>query len=184
MDVLDGLAALALRASALAAGVVLTLGALAKLRDWPAFRAAVAAYRLLPDPLVTIVALLLPVLEALAGAALLVDDLHVAGASAAIAVVGVATTAVAINVRRGRTDIDCGCNGLEGRQRLSWGLVARNTMLIVVLAAATLVPAPVIGSAAAAATLAGATLAFILLFVTASQLVANRPFLVELRNRP
>ena len=184
MDVLDGLAALALRASALAAGVVLTFGALAKLRDWPAFREAVAAYRLLPDPLVPIVALALPVVEALAAAALLVDDLRVAGAYVAISVVGVATVAVAINVWRGRTNIDCGCGGVEGKQRLSWGLVARNSVLIVVLAATAFVPAPAIGSAVAATTLAAATLAFVLLFVTASRLLANRPLLLELRYRP
>ena len=184
MEILDALAALALRASALAAGIVLTFGALAKLRDWPAFREAVAAYRLLPDPLVPIVALALPALEALAGAALLVEDLRVAGAYVAIAVVGVATVAVAINVQRGRTNIDCGCGGVEGKQRLSWSLVARNGVLVGALAAATLVPAPEIGNAVAAATLVAATLAFVVLYVTASQLVANRPFLVELHNRP
>ncbi len=184
MESIAALAALTLRASALAAGVVLTFGALAKLRDWPAFREAVAAYRLLPDPLVPMVSLALPMLEALAGAALHVDDLRVVGACVAIAVVGVATTAVAINVRRGRTDIDCGCGGVEGKQRLSWGLVARNGVLIAVLAAATLVPGPAVVNVVAAATLAAATLAFVVLFVTASQLVANGPLLRGLRNRP
>jgi len=91
---------------------------------------------------------------------------------------------VAINVQRGRTNIDCGCGGVEGKQRLSWSLVARNGVLVGALAAATLVPAPDIGSAVAAATLVAATLAFVVLYVTASQLVANRPFLVELHNRP
>ena len=183
MELLEALAALALRSLALASGLVLVFGALSKLRDWPAFREAVSAYRLLPDPLVAIVALALPVLEALAGVALLVDDLHVAGAYAAMAVVGVATAAVAINVWRGRTDIDCGCGGLEGRQRLSWGLVARNAALIVVLAAGIVAPAPRV-NALGAATLVAATLAFVTLFVAASQLVANRPFLLELRRRP
>jgi hypothetical protein len=184
MDVFGAMVALAMRALALAAGLVLITAALQKARDWPAFRDAVANYRLLADPLGPVVAVALPALEALAGAALLVDDLRVAGASLAIAVIGVATAAVAINVSRGRTDIDCGCGGAEGRQRLSWGLVARNVVLIAVLAAGALIPAPRMGSGVAAATLVAATLAFVALFVVASQLLANRPFLLELQSRP
>ena len=183
MDIVDAIAALALRSLALAAGLVLVFGALHKLRDWPAFRETVAAYRLLPDSLVPIVAWGLPATEALAGAALLVDDLRLIGAYAAMAVVGVATAAVAINVRRGRTDIDCGCGGLEGRQRLSWGLVARNAVLIAVLGAGIVVPCPRM-DVLRAATLVAATLAFVTLFIAASQLVANRPFLLELSRRP
>jgi methylamine utilization protein MauE len=182
MDIVDAISALALRSLALAAGLVLVFGALQKLRDWPAFREAVAAYRLLPDPLVPTAAWVLPATEALAGAALLVDDLRIIGACAAMAVVGIATAAVAINVRRGRTDIDCGCGGLEGRQRLSWGLVARNAVLIAVLGVGIVVPGPRM-NALGAATLVAATLAFVTLFIAVSQLVANRPFLVELRRQ-
>jgi hypothetical protein len=39
--------------------------------------------------------------------------------------------AIAVNVMRGRTDIDCGCFRSALRQNLSWWLVLRNAVLLV-----------------------------------------------------
>ena len=176
---LDAATDLLLRASGLAIGIVLLAAAFHKLRGFAAFRASVEGYRLLPDAPAAVVAAVLPVLEALAGVALIVDGLRVAGAWLAFATIGVATAAVAINVARGRTTIACGCGGLDGEQRLSWALVARNAVLLAVLAAGTFgtwAPAGV----AAQATLAAAALALVALYAVASQLLANQPRLAEL----
>lgn len=178
------LPAFALRALALAIGLVLITGAFDKLRDWNAFRAAVADYRLLPSALVGTVALALPLAEAIAGAALLVDGSRIVGAWVGVAVIGLATAGVAANVARGRTHIDCGCGGVEGRQRLSWALVARNVVLVALLALGTQVAVPAMAGFAGGATLVIAALAFFALFAAASQIVANRPLLTDLASRP
>jgi hypothetical protein len=180
---LDAAAALLFRASALAIGIVLLAAAFHKLRDFAAFRASIEGYRLLPGAQVVVVAALMPVLEALAGVALIVDGLRVAGAWLAFATIGIATAAVGINVARGRTAIACGCGGLDGEQRLSWALVARNGVLLGLLAAGTFVewaPAGIV----AQATLAVSALAFVALYAVASQLLANQPRLVELVRTP
>ncbi|WP_139492676.1 MauE/DoxX family redox-associated membrane protein [Brevibacillus dissolubilis] len=45
---------------------------------------------------------------------------------------GIYTMAITINLIRGHRDISCGCGGImEGNNRLHWGLVLRNTLLIV-----------------------------------------------------
>jgi hypothetical protein len=92
------------------------------------------------------------------------------------------TGAVAINLARGRADIDCGCGGAEGRQRLSWGLVARNTILMAVLVIGAEPTGPRALGVFDVATLTFAALALYGLYVCASQLLANRPRLLDLRN--
>jgi methylamine utilization protein MauE len=172
-----------LRALAVAIGLVLIAGAFDKLRDWQAFRAALAGYRLLPSVFVEATAVALPLAEAVAGAALLVDASRIVGAWLGIAVIGFATAGVAINVARGRTHIDCGCGGVEGRQRLSWALVVRNLVLAALLALGARVPVLDVAGSLGGATLVLAALAFFALFAAASQLVANRQLLTELVNR-
>jgi hypothetical protein len=177
------LLAFVMRALALAIGLVLVAGAVEKLRDLGGFRAAVAEYRLLPQALTGAFALALPLAEALAGVALLVEPARLAGAWLGAGVVAIATLGVAINVMRGRVDIDCGCGGVEGRQRLSWALVARNGVLCALLAASAQVAAPAPRGLVAGTTLVVAAVAFFALFAAASQLAANRPLLRELAGR-
>jgi hypothetical protein len=97
------------------AALVLLVGAAQKVRDWPGFRSALAAYRLLPEVLVTPAAMALPAFEAIAGVALFAPAYRGAGALLAVALMATVTGAVAINLARGRADIDCGCGGAEGR---------------------------------------------------------------------
>jgi hypothetical protein len=172
-------------AHALAAGAALVLltGALQKVRDWQDFRAALAAYRLLPEVLVVPAALALPALELIAGLALLAVPYRSAGALLTVALLATVTAAVAINLLRGRADIDCGCGGAEGRQRLSWGLVVRNLLLMAAVGVGAQASAPRALGAIDYATLAFASLAFYGLYACASQLLANRPLLSELRSR-
>ena len=59
-----------------AVSLVLLVGAYQKLRQWEIFRAALANYGLLPDALVAPTALSLPVLELIAGIALLADPFN------------------------------------------------------------------------------------------------------------
>ena len=102
------------------------LAAAHKLRAPVLFRASVQAYRLLPGILLTPAAWTLMALEALAAVAVLVP----ATRSAALAILAVLlilySAAMGINLYRGRTDIDCGCNGPASRQVISGWLVLRN----------------------------------------------------------
>jgi hypothetical protein len=169
-------------ALAAAVALVLLVAALQKLRDLPAFAAAVAQYRLLPWALVWPVALALPAGEAMAGVLLLFDATRTAGAALAFALVGGVTFAVAANVARGRVHIDCGCGGIEGRQSLSWALAARNAVLMAAVLAAGGVPAERALHWLDRVTEVAAMLALFGAWACASMLIANRAVLARLRS--
>ena len=170
------------RACGAAIAVVLLTGAWQKLRDLAVFEASVDLYRLLPEALVPLFARAFPVLEAVAGVALLLDATRSVGLVLSVAVLGLATAGVVANLLRGHTDIDCGCGGAGGHTTLSWALPARNTLLMILA---------VLGGQDGGSrdlmwidylTVAGGTLALFGLYATANQLMANHPRLVQLRN--
>lgn len=124
---------------ALALAALFGAAALHKLRareQWPAI---VRQYRLLPDALAIAVALLVPLTEALAAAALLWPRTRVAGALTVTALLLAYTSALAINLRRGRRSIDCGCFGSARRQGIAPWMVGRN-LVLAALALALLLP--------------------------------------------
>lgn len=110
-------------------GLLFLTSSLGKLRDVRGFAAGLRAYRILPASIVPVVALLLPLLElGLALALLLGLALPFAGLLSA-GLLLVFSAAVVVNLRRGRP-IACTCHGLAGSQHISWGLVARNCLLL------------------------------------------------------
>jgi len=100
-----------------------------KLRDVRGFREALAAYGLLFAWLVRPAALLLPVVEASVAAALMLPGARVAGPVGAAALLLLYALAMAVNLARGRYDLDCGCAGPAARRPISGWLVARNVGL-------------------------------------------------------
>jgi uncharacterized membrane protein YphA (DoxX/SURF4 family) len=112
--------------------VLLLAAARHKLRDLSRFAAAVRAYRLLPVSLARCAAPCLAVLELVVGAALLVPPVGRGAALAAAGLLSLYGAAIAINLARGRTGIDCGCAGpLRRKTPLSVALVVRNAVLVV-----------------------------------------------------
>jgi len=109
---------------------------LAALAEWPG---VVRNYRLLPETLVTTAAGTLLIAGALTAAALLWPATRRIGACAAAAQLLVFAAAIAINLRRGRTRIDCGCFGSRLRQGLSAWMVGRN-LVLALLALGLLLP--------------------------------------------
>lgn len=103
--------------------------AVAKLRAPDVFAGVVANYRLLPAALVRPAALALPVVELAAALGLLVPASRPAAGAVVAALLLAFAAAMAINLRRGRDEIDCGCFVSLLRQRISWALVARNLLL-------------------------------------------------------
>ena len=101
-----------------------------KLRGLPSFQSALAGYRLLPPAWAAPAARLIPVLELAVAVGLLLPGLTAPAAWAAAAVLAIYAGAVAINLLRGRREIDCGCGGPGGDRPLGVSLVVRNLVLI------------------------------------------------------
>jgi uncharacterized membrane protein YphA (DoxX/SURF4 family) len=124
----------------LALAGIWALAARHKLADLQAFRGAVVGYRLLPEAsagvfatgvCVAEIALVLGLLTpASAGPAALVSALLLA----------LYAGAMAVNLARGRRDLDCGCAGPGFRRPIGEGLLIRNGALIAVSLLAALPP--------------------------------------------
>jgi Methylamine utilisation protein MauE len=95
-----------------------------KLADLTQFEATLAAYRVLPSALLPVFARLVPVLEALAVVSLVYAPTQWLGLAFAAGLLTLYALAMAINLRRGRNTLECGCGGLS--QSVSWFLVLRN----------------------------------------------------------
>ncbi len=167
-------------AGAVGTGIVFIEAGFAKLRHRDLLPGVVANYRLLPETLVTPVATLLPPAELLLGLGLIASAatgglLHwLALPAAALFVVFAA--AMAINIRRGRSHIDCGCGRSQLRQSLSPALVVRNLALAVLAALHALVPAEPAGLAdLALAAAAGLCLFLLVLLFNALSALAASP---------
>lgn len=119
-------------AGAVGVGMIFAHAGFMKLRHRALMAGVVANYRLLPDALVAPVALALPFFELAIGIALIVGGQRLAVLPAAVLLLGFAG-AMAINIRRGRSHIDCGCGDAHLRQPLSWALVGRNLVLAAIV---------------------------------------------------
>ncbi|SME97244.1 Methylamine utilisation protein MauE [Tistlia consotensis] len=117
--------------------LVLARAVLHKLSGFAEFRQALADYRLLPEPVAGAAAAGLAAAEAAAAALLLVPGLTRVGALLAAGLMLLYGGAMAVNLLRGRSSIDCGCGGPG--QAISWLLVARN-LALAALAVVALAP--------------------------------------------
>ena len=89
--------------------LILAVAAIPKIRNADEFQGVVANYRLLPSFMVAPFAKLLPWLELGSAIALLVPPAREVAAWVAAGLFMMFAIALAINVGRGRTHIDCGC---------------------------------------------------------------------------
>ena len=173
MTAVPGLGVVGL-AGALGVGMIFTHAGISKLRHRELMAGIVANYRLLPEPLVVPVARALPVVELTLGLALLAGGQRVAVLPAALLLLLFAA-AMAINVRRGRTHIDCGCGRSQLRQTVSWPLVWRN-LVLAALVLPRLLPAPgTSGLDLATAIVGGASLFLMILLFNAIGSLAASP---------
>jgi uncharacterized membrane protein len=119
--------------------LVFLQGAASKLLAPDEFEGVVSNYRLLPGALSAPFARVLPLLELAAGAGLVIGATRPAAAWLAVALLTMFCVAIAINLARGRTEIDCGCFKSAFRQTISLWLIARN-LLLAAAALALLLP--------------------------------------------
>jgi len=124
---------------ALSLAALFGAAALHKLRlreQWPEL---LRQYRVLPEGTAGIAAVLLPLAEGLTAALLLWPRGRTAGALVAAALLLAYAGALALNLRRGRSHIDCGCFGSHTRAGIAPWMVGRNCVLAL-LALALLLP--------------------------------------------
>src|SRR5262245_15114012 len=97
------------------------------LRAREAFTATLEQYRLVPQAFVGSVALGLAMMELATAAMLVWPASRSVGAAVGVLLLVVYASAIAINLARGRSDLDCGC-GLQPRVIGGW-MVARNLIV-------------------------------------------------------
>lgn len=159
-----------------------TLFASAALSKWAGiatFQAVLADYQVLPRALVGVAARLLPMLEAVLAVAWLAPFDRSPTAVASAGLLTVYAAAMAVNLRRGRRHISCGCGTGD---RLSGWLVGRN-LVLALGALPTLLPGTGRTQGIADAALAvGAVAVLAILYLAANQLIANGALVTD-RNR-
>jgi len=111
-----------------------------KLRDVEMFEGSLANYRLAPIWMEKPLAYVFPLLECAGALGLLVHSQRTTAATLLLALLIAFTGAIAINLARGRRNIDCGCFGPALRQELSGWLLARNTFLMIIATVTLLSP--------------------------------------------
>ena len=147
-----------------------------KLSEFRFLQKTITEYRVLPTSWSGPLARVLPITELGAGVGLLIPILH---SEAAIAICGALlayTVAIAVNIARGRRDLDCGCAGPGAEQVISGALLVRNAVLFLLALALASIPVsqrvpldtPEICLALAAALLCA------LVYQVINQLVANQ----------
>jgi hypothetical protein len=147
------------------------------------FRAAVESYRLVPEAMAVVLGWIVPALELAGAIGLVVGATRGAGALLLLALIAAFTGAIALNLARGRRDLDCGCFGPLLHQPLSGWLIARNGLLalLVIIAVAPIDRHPL--APLDYATIASATAALVFLYGAANYLLATAPAIAALRMR-
>lgn len=139
----DGAAALTLdpaiaRLVVACTALLFAAAAIHKLRDLRRFGEIFAAYGLLPSRFGRLVSRCVPLLEAaVAGGLLFAGSRRPAACVGIVLLLGYAG-AIAVNLRRGRHNLACGCGGPDERRPIASWMVWRNISIAVLLAAALL----------------------------------------------
>lgn len=112
--------------------------ALHKLRDRAHFTEVLRAYRVLPEGAVAL-APLVPLAELVVAAGLLPPAARPGAALGGAALLLAYAAAIAVNLRRGRRELACGCGGPDDARPIAPWMVVRNLVLALLLAL-TLLP--------------------------------------------
>ncbi|MDM5299709.1 MauE/DoxX family redox-associated membrane protein [Bacillus pumilus] len=111
-------------------GIIFASAWIDKVRKQQAHVQQMNAYRLLPHSFAAPMFYLFLFVELLCTASLFLWNMSFAAAIGLTALLCIYTGAVAFNLLRGHRDISCGCGGLLENDRLHWGIVIRNGMML------------------------------------------------------
>ena len=120
------------------AGLLFLVAALHKLRDLRRFREVFAAYQLMPLTAGRLLAPVVPALELAVAVGLLFDDLRAPALRIGVALMLAYGAGIAINLARGRRDLDCGCAGPNDRRPIAAWMIWRNVGIAILLSAVLL----------------------------------------------
>lgn len=150
---------------------VFARAAMHKAADVRMFAHTMRGYRMLPAGALLPATIGLLSAEIAIAVGLIVPESRALAAGAAFALLVVYAGAIAINLMRGNTHIDCGCGGAG--QGLSWYLILRNAVLagLCVVAMAPLLPVEM--NSVAWTSAAAGILSFLLLFAGMEKLIDN-----------
>lgn len=114
--------------------VLFGLAALGKIRFYKQFQRVLRSYKLFPEAALSATAVLITGMEVIASMSLWLSPLRVSGALMAAILLTSYALGMAINLRRNRRNLDCGCHLGSGQvQPITWFLVSRNLMLSVLV---------------------------------------------------
>ncbi|MFT7338238.1 MAG: hypothetical protein ACI92B_001568 [Marinobacter maritimus] len=166
--------------AALALSVIFASAASHKLRHPSWFRRQVHEYELIPGLMVPAAARTLPIAELVIAAGLLWSISRPYAGVLAFLMICVYALAIAINLARGRKDIDCGCSGPAMRQPLQPALLARNLLLAIIALVALLPMLDRPLSLHDNFVMIAAGVVLVLLYTATDLWIANRPLLLKL----
>ena len=112
---------------------VFLLAGLHKLQDIDGFQTTLDNYQVMPGVFVLPLTYIIPLLEIVTGVGLLVPAVGFPALFSAAVLLLVYSGAIAVNLIRGRHNIDCGCHGPLQKQTLSVWLLVRNGALLGIL---------------------------------------------------
>ena len=111
-----------------------------KLRDLHRFEEIFAAYGVLTVVSGWKLSWVVPVLELAVALGLLFDGTRLLAAGVGAALLLVYAAAIGVNLKRGRRDLACGCGGPNDRSPIAPWMLARNTVLALLLAGCAWAP--------------------------------------------
>ncbi len=117
--------------------LIFVTAAVGQMRHWDAFLGVLQNYKLLPKWALAPAQRLLPLAEFTVGIGFIAVPEVAAPIGSGLLLVFAA--AMAVNLKRGRAYIDCGCHQTTLSQKLRWALVVRNCILAA-LAVVTVMP--------------------------------------------
>lgn len=153
-------------------GLVFLRALLHKVGDYTGFVDTLRNYRMLPEAALPLVAPVVVATEAVAAAGLVMPSTRAAAAGLAAVQLLVYALAIAVNLARGRTSIDCGCGG--GGQGISPLHVVRNGLLAMFALPAMLIHSPPPSGFGVSLAAAGCVFVLWVTFVAFDQLLGNR----------
>lgn len=159
---------------AVALALLFAKAAFDKFADLPRFRGILDAYELLPSALVSFATPVVPIIETLTAAMLLVGCLNEAarpGAGlVAAGLLGAYAVAIGINILRGRETLDCGCAPAGEQRPIGAWMAARSGVLALLALVSTLPGSPRELGLVDAPLLVGGIIACVALYSTLDQL--------------
>jgi hypothetical protein len=144
-----------------------------KLRDLQRFAEIFAAYGLGPASTGLGIAWMVPTFEIVVAAGMVIEVSRPYAAALGIAMLSGYAVAIAVNLRRGRRDLACGCGGRDAQRPIAAWMVWRNILIALSMALASLPRSDRVLDATDGITVGFGMLTIALVYLCIDQLLSN-----------